>query len=420
MYKKKDLLNEVAGVPKVIEDWVHLLSDVVIEQIEQTLNNKGWENESNGSVINNEIGEEVDITAYKTENEFDGKIVMNSLANKYGVELKEFIKSNTFKNLPIWRPDISLEIIGLPQFVYDQDFKDKNNVNAAMRSKIGVNKLGNIGKQPVMSHVNFHFEPYIPEDSIDGVEEDVKKDIEVSILGTVGHELLHAYQTFKQMESGKESHFGPEMILNTIVTNPSAKTGIVEEWDNFLHLVYLHLSFEVNARVNEMYYILKSKNIKTQEDFLRVLKNSEIWRTVERLESFDAKQFLKDFKIPEIPKSNDPLSHLFGDDMMKMELRMRGLNPETDEKLLKSLINLWDVILRMGNEVMKSEHGVDIPMDGVPEKAKEDPYYFFKFFEKRFHKRAKKFKKKLYRLATLVLDQDVQSESIKKKETKRG
>jgi hypothetical protein len=46
-------------------------------------------------------------------------------------------------------------------------------------------------------------------------------------------------------------------------------------------------------------------------------------------------------------------------------------------------------------------------MDLVPKKALENPTDFFKFFEDRFHKKAEKFKRRLYKLSSLVLDENI-------------
>jgi hypothetical protein len=72
--------------------------------------------------------------------------------------------------------------------------------------------------------------------------------------------------------------------------------------------------------------------------------------------------------------------------------------------MLKSLIDLWDKALTIGNLGMK-QMGLDVTMDSVPKSAKESPLKFFKFFEKRFHKKAEKWKKKLYKLGSLILQE---------------
>ena len=64
-------------------------------------------------------------------------------------------------------------------------------------------------------------------------------------------------------------------------------------------------------------------------------------------------------------------------------------------------MKLWSDSLMIGNKGMK-QLGLDITMDDLPESVKETPSKFFKFFEKRFHKKAKKWKKKIYRIASLL------------------
>jgi hypothetical protein len=44
-------------------------------------------------------------------------------------------------------------------------------------------------------------------------------------------------------------------------------------------------------------------------------------------------------------------------------------------------------------------------MEKVPQKAKEDPYMFFKFFEDRFHKKAENWKRKMYKIGALILQE---------------
>lgn len=46
---------------------------------------------------------------------------------------------------------------------------------------------------------------------------------------------------------------------------------------------------------------------------------------------------------------------------------------------------------------------MDVNMEKVPQSVKKDPIKFFKFFEKRFHKKAEKWKRKLYRIGALLL-----------------
>jgi hypothetical protein len=81
-----------------------------------------------------------------------------------------------------------------------------------------------------------------------------------------------------------------------------------------------------------------------------------------------------------------------------------GVDTSSKEEAIKSLIDLWDNILSVGVRAM-GNMGANITMDNVPQKAKEDPYVFFKFFENRFHKKAETWKKKMYRIGALILQE---------------
>ena len=91
--------------------------------------------------------------------------------------------------------------------------------------------------------------------------------------------------------------------------------------------------------------------------------------------------------------------------MEKMRYKSMGVDVSSKDATIKSLINLWDIILGMGVDQIQSL-GVNISMSKVPQKAKEDPYVFFKFFEKRFHKKAQVWKKKMYRIGSLILQEN--------------
>ena len=106
-------------------------------------------------------------------------------------------------------------------------------------------------------------------------------------------------------------------------------------------------------------------------------------------------------------KTGGDFSQMMGKNLFSLEMKMRGLeDTSSEEATLKSLIKVWDLTLQMGSKAMKELHGTEIPMDRVPESARKDPYLFFKFFEKRFHRKAKDFKKKLYRVSSIILQKE--------------
>jgi len=72
---------------------------------------------------------------------------------------------------------------------------------------------------------------------------------------------------------------------------------------------------------------------------------------------------------------------------------------------LDLLIGKWDKMIQNAQHTL-GDMGIDIPiMERVPENAKENPMEFFKFFERRFHKKAENLRRKLTRVVSLVLQE---------------
>ena len=392
MIKKKELLNEIMGVPKDLTPWVKSLSQLIFNDASKM---DHWDEEGPVHYVNKE-GDEQEGTAYRLNlQEIHGKEVMDFLAKNNGFNnLKEFINSEIFKKVPLWRPEITYKIVGLPSELYD--LEGDGRINASVGGNVD-QELSKVGKVDVFPGVKLHFDILVDKDK-------PLRDLKKNLSDTISHELLHTYQKIKQLEGGRPSHFGKEMVLNAIIQNPIIDNIDIGWWKKFLNLIYLHLSFEVNARVTQLYYLLKEKNINTKEDFLIELKKSSMWEQMKRLEDFNAEEYIKSFKLPnEEFEGNNPLQML--DNMMqKVTLASQGVNPKSKEDALKSLIGLWDKTLDIGNVGMK-QMGMDITMDNVPKSAKESPLKFFKFFEKRFHKKADKWKRKLYRIGALLLQE---------------
>jgi hypothetical protein len=399
MMKKKELLNEIMGVPKALTPWVNALSQVVFDDV-----NKMVEWDEQGPVNYIKDGEEVEGMAYRlNKKEISGKDVMESITKNNGFsDLKEFISSDMFIKLPLWRPNMSYRLVGVPTELYKLEGDGK--MNASVSGEID-QELKMIGKHMVFPGVTIHLDMLVDRD-------DPLANLKNNMSDTIAHELLHTYQKVKQLEGGRPSHFGKEMVLNAIIQNPMIDDIDIGWWKKFLNLVYLHLSFEVNARVTQLYYLLKEKNINTKEDFLIELKKSSMWEQMKQLEDFNAEEYIKSFKLPnEEFEGNNPLQML--DNMVgKMDLINKGFDPRNEDKALKSLIGLWDKTLDVGNKGMESL-GVGITMDNVPKSAKENPLKFFKFFENRFHKKAEKWKKKLYRVGSLLLQEKEESKQKK-------
>jgi hypothetical protein len=410
---KKYLLKEIMGVPKVLDPWIDSLKNIILEIIKDE-ESSGWEQRGEVTFEDPDTGEEITEDIYKSENIFfPGNEVMDMIMGEMGFsDMKEFINSKEFQDLPIWRPTLKVNIIAIPQKLLSQH---DDTVSASV-GLMPDQKFSNIGKVKVLPNMDLEFTVTIEKEGISS------KDIS-ELEEAISHELLHAYQKVNQLKGGGESHFGPETALNALSNNPHFNSINIEWWSKFLHLIYLHLSFEINARVTQLYYRLKNKDIKTTEDFVRELEKSGVWRQMKMLENFNAEEFINEFELPsrlsriidimgDDEEFSNPLAflhNLFKDSHYKS----MGVDISSKEEAIKSLINLWDEILTMGVGAM-NKMGTNLTMDKVPQKAKEDPYVFFKFFENRFHKKAETWKRKMYKVGSLILqekgDSSLQSE----------
>jgi hypothetical protein len=387
--KKKELLKEIMGVPKALTPWVNSLSKIVFDDVDSL---SEWD-ESGPITYKNKDGEEVEDVAYRMdEQKISGKKIMELVSKDNGFDsVKDFVKSEMFNKLPLWRPTVTYRLTGVPSEYYEIENMD-GKVNASVNAAVD-QELKRFGSHMVLPNVVIHLDMFVDTNN-------VSKNLEKNLYDTIAHELLHVYQKIKQLEGGKSSDFGKEMMLNALIQNPLVSEISVEWWRKFLNLIYLHLSFEINARVTQLYYLLKEKNINTSEDFLVELKKSHIWKQMKELEDFNAEEYIKKFKLPNVEGNPFQVIDVM---MKKMELSSKGVNISSENNALKSFIKLWDQTLELGNKGMK-DLGFDITMDNVPKSAKETPLKFFKFFEKRFHKKAEKWKKKLYRIASLLIE----------------
>tara|TARA_R110002153_G_C13330512_1_gene497956 strand:- start:806 stop:1996 length:1191 start_codon:yes stop_codon:yes gene_type:complete len=384
--KKKELLNEIMGVPKALTPWVNSISQIIYDDASAL---DEWDESGPVTYVDDE-GEVVEDEAFRMEERFiSGKKIMDLLVNINGFNsLKEFTNSEMFQKFPLWRPEVSYRLIGIPKVLYDKE--GDATINARVGSQ--AEKLSQVGKLKVLPSVEMHFDIMTDRDN---PTNNLKQDLN----DTVAHELLHMYQKLKQLETGGESHFGKEGVLNAIIMNPVLEDVQLNWWKKFLNLIYLHLSFEVNARVTQLYYLLKKKNINTKEDFLKELHKSSVWEQMKHLEDFNAEEYVKTIKIPGL---GDNPFEMLNALMNKAELASKGINTRNKEEMLKSLIELWDISLIIGNKGLK-QMGMDVNMEKVPQSVKKNPIKFFKFFEKRFHKKAENWKRKLYRIGTLLL-----------------
>ena len=391
------------GVPKAIDFWVDLFSIIVTGMVKGIVDNE--EIEFSDIKYENEDGEEVEDTAYRGRTMLNGKEVMKWVLKIAGHnELTDFLKDPRFKSFPLFNPSIQLTVYFLPRKIFDLQFaQGSTDVVSAFHSFDSSKKsLSKIGSNTILVNQGFGFEIYLKNDDMEKL--DVEK-VRKLLKPTIGHELTHCYETYNRVKTSGDPFQGRESILNSAIK--MMDDFKYPSWSNFLHLVYLHLSFEVNARVTQIYYELEDSDIKTTEEFMDYLKKTSAYKEAEILENFDAKEFIDNFEI----RGLDFFQNLedIGRQRERLEADLPPIYPKkTSEEGMRHLIEGWDVFLQtMSSYLNKQGVYKGKLMDLVPQKAIEDPYLFFKFFENRFHKKAERFKKKLMRVSSLIINKEL-------------
>jgi hypothetical protein len=401
--KKRQLINEIMGVPKAIDDWVYYLTSMVAVMLEDIIKEDQWE-AGEGSMG----GEKM--TYYSMTKVWSGKAIEeNLLGLTNSSDLKELLDSSLYKEFPLYKPELTTEVTVIPDEIYEKETAVDNRVEAMHSYDVDKIKVGKLGKKPIYTNNKFTFKLLLPYSYIENPSQEKQKKLINSLIPSVSHELLHSYQQFKQLEKGKQPGYGKETVLNAAVQQ--LRFGETPSWNSFLHLVYLHLSFELNARVTELYYHMKRQGVKTKEQAIDVLRKSPSYEDYKMLRDFDTDKFLEEFEAEILIP--DPLMDLFHKFLGKQGKELPKF-PQSNEEWMDELINKWDMFIQ-GAQGQIRKLGVDIPiMEKVPQKAKEQPYYFFKFFENRFHKKAENFRRKLSRVVYLVISEEENKQEQKK------
>lgn len=392
------------GVPKVIDFWVESMSIILAGMAKGIVDLD--EVEYAGITYKNENGKEVEDTVYRGITILNGKEVndwvmkLNSLS-----DIKSLLDNDNFKQFPLYQPAIRLKLLFIPNDLYKKEMRgsDRLRIEASHNYNTEENSVKKIGSSTIFVKQIFDFEVTLPVSELDNLNID---KLRKQLKPVIGHELTHAYETFNRMIRSGDPYQGREAILN-------AATRFIDDfkyplWNKFLHIIYLHLSFEINARITEFYYELKNNDITTQEEFLNLLKNSKVWEEIKMLEDFNAEEFIKNFKV----KSGLSISDYWKDEETQKEREQQGLQRinlmKTPNESMVHLIYRWNSLLQyLNTEIQKQGIYKGKLMDLVPKKALENPTDFFKFFEDRFHKKAEKFKRRLYKLSSLVLDENI-------------
>jgi hypothetical protein len=393
--KKKDLINEIMGVPKALDPLTNSISNKAIELIDEIIKNDKWE----AAQFTWRDGEEYPM--YENSIDLDGKDFTKSIVNnEFGGDLESYLTSKEFTEFPLYNPHLEVKLTIIPDDIVEEGgLMDQMEATQTIVGSPEDIKIKGLGKHKIFPNTKIILKVIVPFSYVESRTSEVSNKLMGVLQSVVAHELTHAYQQYKQILGGKKGiGFGRETILNALPQN--MKFSETPSWNKFLHVLYLSLSFEINARVTQLYHELKRKNITTNEEALSEMKKSTVWDDYKMLSTFNADEFMDTFQVD-----------LGDEDPMIRLMRMMSGEPEPDEyeenvEIMKNLIDRWDKTIQHIQVSIKRQGITDIPfMEMVPKKAKENPIHFFKFFEKRFHRKADGLKRKLSKVLSLIVQE---------------
>ena len=357
----RQIISEAVGVPADMDMMTDILTNMVKESMQKF----------------KDSGEELDIGEAEVKNYGDtdfqeGKINISGEKSWAYVKKSPLFNKETWDKFPMYKnkvtinftiyPDKALDInnINRPSVTAAHDF---NPTNFGPKQTKGVGTTYNSG--------NFEFNITMGESNWDDLE-----TLSPNLDATIAHEVFHSYQLYVKYNKTGKIGFGKEHNYNTMAG--ALKKDFSTELNYFLHVLYLSLRFEQQARIPQTLKVLKSKNIENYDDFMDELKKTDAYRDAEMLKTFSADKLIND--LNQIQSFED----LFRKGIAKqhMEFAVGGWN---------------DIIDKIVDHAKSSGISAE-PFRGMSEKLLNNPRLFFKHWEKVFDRRGDELFRKLTRL----------------------
>jgi len=358
--QSKRLIKEALGVPKSVEFWVDTFSSVVNDGLLMLLSSDNKEVFFNG----NDIQEKAISLGW------------NSMNDK-------------FLDFPLAEPELNLKLVVVPDenIEIGDDYIDSASFDT---SEIDlVDATFDDGKTlPLLVGGTINMRINIPESSYENGSfvELYSSEIKPYAESIFFHELTHVYEFYKRILSNTAQ---PNFEQLTNLTQMFNKLGAIDEWDELMFMIYLHLSFELNARISEVYGLLRNKNITSKEDFIEFLKTSRAFSYAKRLNNFSAEKFIEDLDIPQ-----ETIDRIREYDGKKTSIE------EIKDVVLSQLIQNWSITYEDFLKDFSADENIKIP--SLSPKTTSTPLNFLKFWEKRFNKAGHDSLRKISRLYSTI------------------
>ena len=347
-YKWKRI-NEAKGIPAGIEFWVDLLSQKIESLISEFMSND------------------------KDNITISGKDIQQ-MAKDFGWNIETFPQ---LKEFPLAEPEFNFSLIkgketsveyakfdDIDLDIVDATFEDGEVISLLVGGKITIELSINLEK----AEADF--------------KEEWSSNIKYKIESVLFHEFTHIYELYKRIIGNNTL---PD--FNTVSGDVSMinKMGKVKDWDKLMFLIYLHLSFELNARTSEAWGEIRAKSPKTDKEFVETIKSTRAWKQATELKNWKASEYIESFKVP-----NKVIKRV-----RKYDERETSIE-EIKDVVIQQLIDNWEYSY---NDIASGISDLDnINVPNLNNKITSSPKKFLIFWEKRFNAAGKKSIRKLAKL----------------------
>ena len=358
--QSKRLIKEALGVPKSIEFWVDTFSSVIKDGLLMLLSSEDKEVFFNGDDV-----------------------------QEKAISLGWNNSNKNFKSFPLAEPQLNMSIIVVPDKYIKKGDDYIQNASFDTADMQLTNATFDDGTTlPLFVGGTVNIELTLPKSAYENgtFVELYDSDIKPYAESILFHELTHVFEFYNRILSDSAS---PDFEQVSNLTQMLNKMGSVDDWDELMFLIYLHLSFELNARVSEVYGLLRSKKMSSKEEFIDFLKNSRAFSYAKRLKNFSTERFMKELEIPQ-----DTIDRIRKYDGKETSIE------EIKDVVLTQLIDNWSITYHGFLKDFSADENLKIPT--LSPKVTSSPQNFLKFWEKRFNKAGEDSIRKISRLYSLI------------------
>ncbi len=361
----RQIISEAAGVPDDMDMMVNIFTNMVKESI-QECKNSGKKLKDGEASVKNYGDAEIKLGNIQIGKEKSWQYVKNSpLFNK-----------ESWDKFPLYKNKITINFTIFPDEALDINDIKKPTINAVHvfeAEKMGLKDTKGLGK--TYSSGEFEFDITMGDSNWDNLE-----TLSPNLDSVIAHEVFHSFQLFKRYTKSNQVGFGKEHTLNTLAG--ALKKDFNEEFNYFLHILYLSLRFEHQARIPQSLKILKSKKIENYNDFIAAIKDTDAYRDAQMLKSFSGDKLINDLS------KMSSLEDIFRKPMAQQHTKFA----------LESWNDILEKIIEHGRENGMTTN----PFRGMSQKLLQDPKLFFKHWEKVFDKRGDELLRSLAKLYSLL------------------